>query len=592
MRNLKWIIKNSFKLDKPMFIYLSLYVLFKSIPDITMIIGSRYLLDSLTMNSGLVVILQIILISASIFVFSSVVSKLFYNISWPRYIVIRMKLKKLAAKKYVSLKQSTIENPNMLNLCERAEQATTFNENGFEGMFRQSVEMISLLLSLVTCFFIISSINIFMSLIIPVLVITSYAYNMFIRKHEKNINDELIPINRMNEYFFNITIETRSAKDIRIFNLLPLLIEKINLNIKIRRSKQRIIENKRLNFAFVNTAINVCLELILYIWLIYSVLYHNMSIGTFTMSAAAVRTIFSQLSGLLNCMAHVRQQSLLMNDFIALINFEEEGIQETDEDTFINNKKDKNYVLQLQNVGFKYPNSDKYALHNISLTINSGQKIAIVGPNGSGKTTFVKILTKLYEPTEGEILLNGNNINKLNRFEYYHLFSTVFQEIVLFAFPVIENISIKPKQQTDQEKAVDCCQDAMLHDKIMTFSKKYDTSVLKITDEEGIDFSGGEKQKVALARSIYRDAPVMLLDEPSANLDAIAESNVYHQYNKFSQGKSSVFISHRLASTQFCDLILLFDNGEIIERGTHEELMNQKGLYMEMFNIQAKHYND
>ena len=590
--NMKWLIKNSFAIDKPMFVYLGFYIVFKSIPDISLIIGSRYLLDSLMVGGAITDVVKIVLTIAAIYAVTTMISKYFYNISWPRYIVIRMKLKKIAAKKYVTLKQSTLEDPEMLNLCERAERATTENDTGYEGMFRSSVDMFSSLISLATCFFLISSLNVIVSLIIPILVITSYVYNVRLRNYEKKVNDELIPINRMNEYFFNSMMDTKYAKDIRVFELLPVLVKKINGNIKVRRDKMNRMEEKRMYFALFNALINVGLELILYIWLIDSVLHHGMSIGVFTMSAAAVRSIFTQFNDMLGSIAHIRQQSLLLNDFIELLDYEEPGIKETVEEIFEDETECENYEIEVRNVSFRYPQSDTYALKDINLKIKAGDKIAIVGSNGSGKTTFVKLLTRLYEPTEGEILLNGKNINQINRFKYYRLFSTVFQDIVLFAFPVIENISIQPKEQTDYQKVVRCCQDALIHDKIMTFEKDYDTSVLKIIDEDGIDFSGGEKQKVALARSIYRDSNALILDEPSANLDAIAENNVYQQYNQFAKGKSSIFISHRLASTQFCDMILLFDHGTIVERGTHEELMSKQGLYTKMFNIQAKNYND
>jgi len=225
-----------------------------------------------------------------------------------------------------------------------------------------------------------------------------------------------------------------------------------------------------------------------------------------------------------------------------------------------------------------------------NFTIPQNEIVAITGLNGAGKTTMIKLLLRLYDPTEGCILLNGVDIRYYKREDYYRLFSPVFQDVEVLAFPIAENISMKSIAYTDLDKAYSCVVDAGLQDKIDSLQKGILTELLKVVDEEGVDFSGGEKQKLALARALYKNAPIVVLDEPTSALDAIAEQRLYQSFDKMIGKKSAVYISHRLASTRFCDNVAMFKSGEMIEYGTHESLMEKKGEYARMFELQAQYY--
>ena len=245
--------------------------------------------------------------------------------------------------------------------------------------------------------------------------------------------------------------------------------------------------------------------------------------------------------------------------------------------------------VRFEDVTFGY-NPDKVILKDISLFAKPGQKLAFVGSTGAGKTTMIKLLLRLYDPTEGCILLNGVDIRYYKRQDYYRLFSPVFQDVEVLAFPIAENISMKSIAYTDLDKAYSCVVDAGLQDKIDSLQKGILTELLKVVDEEGVDFSGGEKQKLALARALYKNAPIVVLDEPTSALDAIAEQRLYQSFDKMIGKKSAVYISHRLASTRFCDNVAMFKSGEMIEYGTHESLMEKKGEYARMFELQAQYY--
>ena len=248
--------------------------------------------------------------------------------------------------------------------------------------------------------------------------------------------------------------------------------------------------------------------------------------------------------------------------------------------------------LQFHDVSYCYPGADKDALSHLNLTLHSGEKLAVVGLNGAGKTTMIKLLLRLYDPTEGYITLNGTDIRKYRREDYYRLFSPVFQNIELFALPLAYNTSMRPKQETDRIRVDACLRDAGLGNKLDELANGLDTELLKVASEDGIDLSGGEKQKLALARALYKGAPVVVLDEPTAALDALAEKQLYERFDRMIGKKSTVYISHRLASTRFCDCIALFNNGRMTEYGTHDELIGKGGEYAHLFEVQAQYYRE
>ncbi|MGN6715569.1 ABC transporter ATP-binding protein [Anaerocolumna jejuensis] len=250
----------------------------------------------------------------------------------------------------------------------------------------------------------------------------------------------------------------------------------------------------------------------------------------------------------------------------------------------------KGYEVEFHNVSFKYPGQENYTLRNVSMALHEGQRLAIVGMNGSGKTTFIKLLCRLYDPTEGEILLNGIDISHYSYDEYLKLFSAVFQDYKLFAFSLAANVSTQ--QDYDSERVRDCLVRAGLAERLESLENGIETAIGRDYENDGIDLSGGEAQKIALARALYKDAPFVVLDEPTAALDPLAEAEVYANFNRLVADKASIFISHRLSSCRFCDDIIVFDHGEIVQHGSHEELVRDNGgKYYELWQAQAQYYN-
>lgn len=255
----------------------------------------------------------------------------------------------------------------------------------------------------------------------------------------------------------------------------------------------------------------------------------------------------------------------------------------------VEKREDNEYYIEFRNVSFKYPRTENYVLRNVNLKFKIGEKLAVVGMNGSGKTTFIKLLCRLYDPTEGEILLNNVDIRKYDYKEYMSIFSVVFQDFKLFSFGLGQNVSAS--FHYNEELAKKCLEKAGFYGRLQSMKKGLETSIYKDLDEEGVEISGGEAQKIALARALYKNAPFIILDEPTAALYPIAEYEVYSKFNEIVQDKTAIYISHRLSSCRFCDVIAVFDGGQIVQRGVHDRLLQDThGKYYELWNAQAQYY--
>lgn len=254
----------------------------------------------------------------------------------------------------------------------------------------------------------------------------------------------------------------------------------------------------------------------------------------------------------------------------------------------VEKRSDNQYDIEFKHVSFKYPGADIYALRDVSLQLKIGEHLAFVGHNGSGKSTFIKLLCRLYDPDEGEITLNGIDIRKYDMDEYMSLFGVVFQDFSLFSVPLSQNVTTSV--DFDRAKLLDCLDKAGIGKRVQELPHREDTVLYKDFDEDGVEISGGEAQKLAIARALYRDAPFVVLDEPTAALDPISEFEIYRRFNSFTDGKTAIYISHRLSSCRFCDKIIVFQEGQIVQQGSHEALLAQDGAYSALWNAQAKYY--
>lgn len=548
---------------------------------------SKFVIDVITNEQGTGQLSKLLLIFIVLQLIAAMLNTYYGCNIWWRFIHARLCMIQKQNLKIMRINYEHLENPDVMDCYERAGQACNNNMNGVEGMMREGAEFLKSLAVVLVGLAIIGSLNLWMVLLVFAVTVLNFLFrNYTSRTAKKKVWDPLAPWWRKNQYMQNTTTDFAAAKDIRMFGLKDWLCDKYRELAKVRCDAQR--ENERLwrNAGFAGAATWLVSQAGVYAYLICQVIQGNVTIGDFTMYTASFATFFNFINELLTHAGNLLACSREVDDFRSFLDFGEGD----EEDGGIPVPKLDSYEFTFKNVSFRYPKAEAYALKNLNLTVKAGERLAVVGLNGAGKSTFIKLLLRLYEPTEGEILLNGVNVKDYNRHDYYQVFAPVFQTVELFAFPLAENISMQAPDETDAKKAEECLQAAGLKEKLEALPKGVKTEVLKVIYDDGVDFSGGEKQKIALARALYKDAPVVVLDEPTAALDAVAESRLYEDFDKLIGGKTAVYISHRLSSTQFCNHVAMFSGGEMVEYGTHKSLLEQNGEYAKMFRIQAQYY--
>lgn len=387
-------------------------------------------------------------------------------------------------------------------------------------------------------------------------------------------------------YWFDFSENYKNAKDIRVYNAESF----------IECEHQRHVDEvKELSLNELNEVKIYHLLLSAFQALLIGIFYGYIALRTYSGSFTAdnIVTIVGIIPVLIPAITQLSSIPMMTTTWAKNISYLKR-IKEYDSDRYfgtlpVEKRTDNDYEIEFRNVSFKYSGSDSYALRNVSMKFKVGEHLAFVGANGSGKSTFIKLLCRLYDPTEGEILLNGINIKKYNIQEYMSIFSVVFQDFSLFAVPLSQNVSTSIEY--DKEKLWQCLEKAGIADRVKEFDKKEETVLYKKLDDNGVEISGGEAQKIAIARALYRDAPFVVLDEPTAALDPISEFEIYSRFNGFTKGKTAIYISHRLSSCRFCDKIMVFDKGQIVQFGSHDELLSdENGKYYRLWTSQAKYY--
>ena len=383
-------------------------------------------------------------------------------------------------------------------------------------------------------------------------------------------------------------ISPQQGKDVRVYKAQQLIGEHMHAhNSDSWRNNHRIARVFALGEG-TTAMVTGFIQGAAYLYVTLQAVSGNIGIGQVFLYAGAIYQLAGALTDLLSEASIFSLACGRMRSTIDYLNIPDEMYAGT---IPVEKRRDNNYRLEFRNVSFQYPGSDTYALKNFSLDLRIGEKLAVVGMNGSGKTTMIKLLCRLYDPTEGEICLNGIDIRKYDYQDYLRIFSVVFQDFQLFAFPLGQNVAAST--QVDTQKAQACLQEAGLGARLDTMPQGLDTMLYKTFDDNGVEVSGGEAQKIALARALYKDAPFIVLDEPTAALDPLAEYEIYSKFDTLVGGKTAVYISHRLSSCRFCQDIAVFHEGRLVQRGSHDTLLQDtQGKYAELWYAQAQYYED
>lgn len=469
----------------------------------------------------------------------------------------------------------------------RAYSACGGNSGSVEGMWNTLQNLAVSFVMLIFFTAMLTYVNPIVFAVTVVISVVDFVISSYIYKYNYRHREELSHIDRPAYYLTGLPSQLSAAKDIRLFGLKSWINR---LTDKAFAAKQAYSVREH-RFYLIGTVSSLVLEFlrsgaIIFILLKMSI-ENGMSAAEFMLYFSAVNSFNGQFNGLLNNFLDMKNKCLDISCILEFLNYNEpynfgEGAPIPKEHT---------YEITLEKVSYTYPESDKKIIDDLSLTIKPGEKVAIVGLNGAGKTTLIRLMTGLLDPDEGRVLLNGTDIRKFNRSEYYRLFSTVFQDFNIFDVTVAETVA-QSATDIDLERVKDCIEKAGLTKAVSELPHGLNTHLGREVYLDGVVLSGGQTQRLMLARALYKNGAVLVLDEPTAALDPLAESNMYKKYNEMSAGKTSVFISHRLASTRFCDRVLYLKDGKIAEEGTHDSLLALGKEYARLFEIQSRYYQE
>ena len=498
--------------------------------------------------------------------------------------IIRMRYAVLAFNKNLNTDYTNIESPGGREKNKRAMEFYRSYYSGSSDFLDSCNQFCVCIVGVVASLALIYKINIIMILIIFATCAAEFFLLGFLNGKEKKTKNERSKIFVRYDYYYNLCRDFSAAKDIRLYGFTDYFLFAIaKIICDLEKINQKFMR-QNIRIGGLRALLNLIRELVAYAYLSYLVCGGRLSVSDFIFYFGII-TGFS--NWIMNAVYQYSNLERCCNDCAAFREFvesEEEGQNRPDIDF------DDVASIEFKNVSFTYPSAEKSTVCNMSFKVNRGENIAIVGENGAGKTTAVKLLCGLYYPTSGEILINGKSSRDFSNDSYFNLFSAVFQDYYFMPMTIAENICTA--SDYDRKKLFTAFDKAGISEKINSLPLKEKTYMIKDVYKDAADFSGGEKQKLLLAKAIYKNAPVLILDEPTAALDPIAENELYLKYNEMTSGKISFFISHRLSSTRFCDRILLVKDGKIAESGTHEELMALKGLYYRMYQVQSYYYKE
>ena len=483
------------------------------------------------------------------------------------------------------------ENAGFFEEYQKGMNAGNNNANGIEGLYNKITTIGARFLTLVGMVIMAGALSpvLLFSLVVHVAVILWTS--KLTHDYEYSKKEETSKAWRRIGYYQRTTLDFSYGKDIRIFNLRNRIMDNYQAEIDAFVKLFAKIKNREFLLSLCGIVTLLISNVLTYGILIQNVM-NGMPVSSFTMYTAMVVSLMALMLEFGQDLAFIWNEGEYVNDFYRLLDapLVVEG-EKTAADVLGNNNEKKTLEIVFDHVTFRYPGTEKNIFTDLNFTIHSGERLAIVGVNGAGKSTLVKLMTGLFAPTEGKITVNGVDITTLKKSELYSLYSAVFQEVNVLAFTIRENVSCT-SEGADDERVKEALEKVGLWNKVKGFENGLDQMMLKVIDENGTDFSGGERQKLSIARGLYKDAAMVIMDEPTAALDALAEAEIYENFSSLVEGKTAVYISHRLASTRFCDKIALFDADGLAEYGNHDELMEQKGKYYEMFMIQGKYYQE
>ena len=584
LKHIKFMLRYSWMID-PANLFCALFrIILDTAEPFLLLIIPKYIIDALVYGEPWNKVLFYTLLYIGVFALIKIVRLIYDGVS--AHIINGCDVKSGLNYRvdFLNMDYENLENDELRNINQRV--ARNIRANTF--VYDVFVPTISNFLKFFGYSYIIATLHPLLILFLLGLVFI----NSLISKRLEKIGYEFEPItarfSRKQSYLWDTMIGFDFAKEVRINKAEKWLHEKYRDVCEEYLTENVKLQKKYLPLNLVKSVVSFSETFATYVYCALMAITGSITLGSFSVYVGAITNFSSSLNSMVGSCIHNSYIIKRIDEYHEYRKRIVPSHENTDPES--NPPLDNAPSIEFVNVSFRYPGTDLDVLKNISLKIEACKRLAIVGYNGAGKTTLIKLLCRLYEPTEGEILYNGTNIKDIRYRDYMDTLSVVLQDFKLFAFSVSENVILC--RETDTERLEYCIEKCGLKDKIASLPKRLNTSIGREFDEDGIEFSGGEGQKLASARALYKGGNISIMDEPTSALDPIAEYELYQRFDQIIHNNTALYISHRLASAKFCDKVAVFVKGKIVEEGTHDELMCQNGVYYEMFTKQAEHYKE
>ncbi|MBN2605475.1 MAG: ABC transporter ATP-binding protein [Bacilli bacterium] len=553
-----------------------------------MVILPKLIIDAVSLKDYDYLV-QVMIVFAVLITFLSTISNFIFTYLRAQGLAGRMNQTKLFNKKLKSIPFSFLESAQFQSEKKAAQATLTMGSSGFEGTFDDVSRILPKIISIIGFSIILGLFNVY---IIPITIVVCFIqYRISLRgsKYALARNDELQEEKRKADYFIEVSTDFSYGKDIRVEQIEGQIINRLSKQNKRVMKVFKEISFFKYRMNLFDIVFIISINGLIYYLVVVAYFSNQITVGTVAMTIWTILAITLDLQFVFKNLAKLQEDTNYTDKFLQFL--DKDFSNETWGSKQINTS---DISIEFKDVYFKYPNSEEYVLKGLNFKIKAKGVMALVGINGAGKTTIVKLLCGFYQPLKGNILINGVDMKEYDIFSYREKLAIVFQDVNIYAASVLENITGPNPSDKDIDRAKTSLEKVGLLDKVLSYPNGFQQSLLKVIDETGTDLSGGEAQRLSIARAIYKqNTNIIILDEPTASLDAASEREIYNNFYQLIDDRTSIVISHRLASTRFCDSILFLENGKAIESGTHEQLMNiEHGKYREMFVTQGKYYQE
>ena len=596
-KGLLFFVKQGWKYDKCYILWNILYQFVNSMIPIIAALAPRYIIDELMGDARPQMLMLYVGVPAGYTLIAGGLSVFFNMDGFTRRCRVAAEFDSELHKRLARADLEQLENPDFLDMQEKAKKFLYSDWHGFGYLLDSALNIVGQVFTLAGVAAIIATLDVRVVLIFLVLTGAGTFAEGRAKERAAKLTEQISADQRGWMYYARLFENFDYGKEIRLNAMGDWLLKReraffTRVNDNLKQQNDGYIRS-----GLIGSGCTFLQQCAAYTWLILRTMQGGISVGSFTMYVSAVTSFASALRTVLDNLTEIRVYDRFydrLDEYLSVPARLRGDVGDRNSDISARNEKrilpEGEHVIEFRNVGFRYSGSDTWALRDVNMTLKPETKLAVVGENGAGKTTFVKLLTRLYDPTEGVIMIDGIPIQEYDYDSYMSAFSAVFQDYRLFSFSLEENVTLA--SPADERRVENILRRVGLGEKLDDLPKGIHTAVYKNFDENGFEPSGGEGQRIALARALYKDAPIVVLDEPTAALDPRAEFELYQHFNELTKGKTAVYISHRLSSTRFCDEIMVFADGRIVERGTHEELMKREGVYAELFKMQAQFYRE